>query len=72
MKSRVRAYDWGDDPYATLHMDARKAKLYDFAADYRDIAYFDFLPSYATHRWRSASCSTSNRSTRAAASRTSN
>ena len=44
---RVRAYDWGDDPYATLHLDARKAKLYDFAADYRDIAYFDFLPSYA-------------------------
>ena len=43
----VRAYDWGDDPYATLHLDARKAKLYDFAADYRDIAYFDFLPSYA-------------------------
>ena len=44
---RVRASDWGDDPYATLHVDARKAKLYDFAADYRDIAYFDFLPSYA-------------------------
>lgn len=44
---RVRAYDWGDDPYSTFHLDARKAKLYDFAADYRDIAYFDFLPSYA-------------------------
>ena len=43
----VRAYDWGDDPYATLHLDARKRKLYDFAADYRDIAYFDFLPSFA-------------------------
>ena len=25
----------------------RKAKLYDFSADYRDIAYFNFLPSYA-------------------------
>lgn len=43
----VRAYDWGDDPYSTLHIDARKAKLYEFNADYRDIAYFDFLPSYA-------------------------
>lgn len=44
---RVRAYDWGDDPYATLHIDARKNKIYDFAADYRDIVYYDFLPSYA-------------------------
>ena len=43
----VRAYDWGDDPYSSLHLDARKAKLYDFSADYRDIAYFNNLPSYA-------------------------
>ncbi len=43
----VRAYDWGDDPYSTLHIDARKAKLYDLNVDYRDIAYFDALPSYA-------------------------
>jgi hypothetical protein len=43
----VRAYDWGDDPYSTLHIDARKAKLYNLNVDYRDIAYFDDLPSYA-------------------------
>jgi hypothetical protein len=43
----VRAYDWGDDPYSTLHIDARKAKLYNLSVDYRDIAYFDALPSYA-------------------------
>jgi hypothetical protein len=43
----VRAYNWGDDPYQTLHVDARKKKLYDLNLDYRDIAYFDFLPSYA-------------------------
>ena len=43
----VRAYGWGGDPYSTFHLDARKAKLYDFSADYRDIAYFNFLPSYA-------------------------
>jgi hypothetical protein len=43
----VRAYSWGDDPYSTFHLDARKSKLYDFNADYRDIAYFNFLPSYA-------------------------
>ena len=43
----VRANGWGDEPYQTVHLDARKSKLYDFSADYRDIAYFNFLPSYA-------------------------
>ncbi len=43
----VRANSWGDDPYQTVHLDAKKSKLYDFSADYRDIAYFNFLPSYA-------------------------
>lgn len=43
----VRAYSWGDDPYGTLHIHANKSSLYDFNADYRDIAYFNFLPSYA-------------------------
>jgi hypothetical protein len=44
---RVRANGWSDEPYQTVHVDAKKSKLYDFSADYRDIAYFDFLPSYA-------------------------
>jgi hypothetical protein len=44
---RVRANGWGDDPYQTVHLDAKKSKLYDFSADYRDMAYFNFLPSYA-------------------------
>ena len=44
---RVRANSWGDEPYQTFHLDAKKSKLYDFSADYRDMAYFDFLPSYA-------------------------
>jgi len=44
---QVRAYGWGDEPYETFHLNARKKKLYDFNADYRDIAYFNFLPSYA-------------------------
>lgn len=43
----VLASSWGDQPYQTIHLDARKAKLYDFSADYRDMAYFNFLPSYA-------------------------
>jgi hypothetical protein len=43
----VRAYNWGDDPYGTLHVRVNKSKLYDFNADYRDIVYFNFLPSFA-------------------------
>lgn len=43
----VRAYDWGDDPYSTLHIDARKSKLYDFSGDYRNIAYYNNLPAFA-------------------------
>ncbi len=38
---------WGDDPYGTLHVDASKSRIYDLRADYRDIAYYNNLPSYA-------------------------
>lgn len=44
---RVRAYSWGDDPYSTFHLDAGKSSLYSLNADYRDFAYFNFLPSFA-------------------------
>src|SRR5579863_7202158 len=40
----VRAYGWGDDPYSSFHLDAKKSKLYDFRADYRDIVYYNNLP----------------------------
>ena len=43
----VRAYDWGDDPYSSVHVDLKKAKLYEFSADYRNIAYYNNLPSFA-------------------------
>jgi len=43
----VRAYDWGDEPYESLHVGVRKAKLYDFSANYRNIAYYNNLPGYA-------------------------
>jgi len=43
----ARAYNWGGDPYNTAHFSARKAGLYDFRADYRNIAYFNYLPSFA-------------------------
>src|SRR5580698_9054901 len=44
---RVRADSWGDEPSSSLHVEAKKSGVYDFNADYRDFAYFNFLPSYA-------------------------
>ncbi len=43
----VRASGWGGDPYNTAHLDAVKTGVYDFRADYRNIAYFNGLPSFA-------------------------
>ncbi len=43
----IRASGWGGDPYGTFHLDVEKSKLYRFDADYRDLAYFNDLPSYA-------------------------
>ena len=42
----ARANSWGD-PYNTAHLDMRKKGIYDFSADYRNIAYFNALPSWA-------------------------
>jgi hypothetical protein len=43
----VRAQNWGDDPYSTAHVAARKDRIYEFSADYRNMAYFNALPSFA-------------------------
>jgi len=43
----VRAFDWGSDPYSTVHVDIRKGRLYRFGADYRSLAYYSNLPSFA-------------------------
>jgi hypothetical protein len=43
----VRAYGWGGEPDRTAHVDARKQSLYDFNFDYRDMAYFNAVPSFA-------------------------
>jgi hypothetical protein len=43
----VRGYNWGDDPYATAHINARKMGIYDFQFDYRNLTYFNYLPSFA-------------------------
>ena len=44
---RVRAYDWGDNPYESLNIFADKQGIYEFNAEYRRMAYFNDLPSYA-------------------------
>jgi hypothetical protein len=41
------AFGWGGDPYETARLDARKQGIYDFLFDYRNIALFDAVPSYA-------------------------
>ncbi len=43
----VRGYNWGGDPYNTVHVSAVKRGIYDLNFDYRNIAYFNFLPSFA-------------------------
>jgi len=43
----VRANNWGGDPYNSIHVDASKQGIYNFNFDYRDIAYFNLLPSFA-------------------------
>lgn len=43
----IRANHWGGDPYNTARIDARKQRVYDFTFDYRNLAFFNFLPSYA-------------------------
>ncbi|HLK50513.1 MAG TPA: hypothetical protein VKT49_20375 [Bryobacteraceae bacterium] len=42
----ARGYAWGD-PYNTAHVEVRKAAVYDFNFDYRNIWYFNALPSFA-------------------------
>jgi len=42
----VRANNWGGDPYNTAHVDATRHGWYNFNFDYRNIAYYNFLPSF--------------------------
>lgn len=46
-RADVHATSWGGDPYNTLRVDIQKDKIYRLLTDYRNIAYFNFLPSYA-------------------------
>jgi len=43
----LRMNSWGGDPYNTARLEVRRDGAYRFTADYRNIAYFNFLPSFA-------------------------
>jgi len=43
----IKAMGWGGDPYTTARLDAFKERTYDWRIDYRNIAYYNFLPSFA-------------------------
>jgi len=43
----ISGMGWGGDPYTTAHVDAVKHRVYRFVFDYRNIAYFNALPTFA-------------------------
>jgi len=43
----ANAFGWGGEPYEAARLNARKQGVYDLLFDYRDIAYFNAIPSYA-------------------------
>ena len=43
----IRANGWGGDPYNTARLDAKLDGVYRLSVDYRNIAYYNFLPSFA-------------------------
>ena len=43
----VRAYDWGHDPYSTIHVNFFKENAYQLITDYRNFELFDNVPSFA-------------------------
>lgn len=42
-----RASDWGGDPYNTAFLDLGKRRTYLYRGRYSNIAYFNYLPSFA-------------------------
>lgn len=43
----LRMNSWGGDPYNTARFEIGRAHAWRFTADYRNIQYFNFLPSFA-------------------------
>jgi hypothetical protein len=44
---QLNASSWGGDPYNTLRLYAEKTGVYQFSVDYRNVNYFNFIPSFA-------------------------
>ncbi len=53
----------GGDPYNTLRVDVQKNGWYRLTADYRSIAYFNFLPTFANPALNQGRCSIRTHST---------
>lgn len=43
----ARASSWGGDPYNTARLEAARTGAYAFRFDYRNVSYFNSLPSFA-------------------------
>ncbi len=39
--------NWGGDPYNTLRLNMSRSDLYEFRADYRNLNYYNYIPTYA-------------------------
>ncbi len=44
---RLSGSNWGGDPYNTLRFNLEKTNIYRFDGTYSNIAYFNYLPSFA-------------------------
>ena len=44
---QLNASAWGGDPYNTLRLFAEKSGAYQFSFDYRNVDYFNFIPTFA-------------------------
>ncbi|HTR39810.1 MAG TPA: hypothetical protein VMH80_28245 [Bryobacteraceae bacterium] len=53
-RADVHTSNWGD-PYTTLRVDVEKHDWYNLTANYRNIAYFDFIPSFANPQFNQGS-----------------
>jgi hypothetical protein len=46
-KLTVRADSWGGEPYSTMRLDVERERTYRLSVNYRDLTYFNALPSFA-------------------------
>ena len=53
-RADVHTSNWGD-PYTTLRVNIEKHDWYNLTASYRNIAYFDFIPSFANPQFNQGS-----------------